>query len=277
MQERALLVLSFLCGQAVFLEWFRDCLGPIAFAYWLFLIWAAIRFGRHGATLVVFMTGVQGRAGAAHHTGLFVTPEDPTGLLNCWCYMVVLSCVGLALALTLHERERVTRELRSSEERLRRYFDLGLIGMAITSVEMNWLEFNEPVCAVLGYSREELAGRTDPSRGPHRGDGDFPPRSLGGHQRLFPGKALPAQGRHHRLLRGPGARHHRAQAGGGKNDENLDRVARNILRNFAEPFPLGEERVYKLRGLDTQEFPETSSRIVYRALASALPLLFSKG
>lgn len=157
-----LLVLSFLCGQAVFLEWFRDSFGRIAFSYWLFLFlaWGAMRFGRHGTTLVILMTAIQALWGAARHTGPFVTEEDPTGLINYWCYMIVLSCVGLTLALSIHERERAANALRVSEERLRRYFDFGLIGMAITSAEKKWLEFNGRVCAMLGYSRDEMARLT---------------------------------------------------------------------------------------------------------------------
>jgi len=48
-------------------------------------------------------------------------------------------------------------ERKKNEQRYRRYFDLGLIGMAITSVDKNWIDFNDTLCNMLGYSREELA------------------------------------------------------------------------------------------------------------------------
>jgi PAS domain S-box-containing protein len=54
------------------------------------------------------------------------------------------------------ERIRVEHALRVSEERFRRYFDLGLIGMAITSPDKGCLEINDELCRVLGYSRGEL-------------------------------------------------------------------------------------------------------------------------
>ncbi|MEZ5357225.1 MAG: PAS domain S-box protein [Candidatus Zixiibacteriota bacterium] len=47
-------------------------------------------------------------------------------------------------------------ELRKSEERFRKYFELGLIGMAIISPEKEWVEFNDKLCEMLGYFREEL-------------------------------------------------------------------------------------------------------------------------
>jgi PAS domain S-box-containing protein len=46
--------------------------------------------------------------------------------------------------------------LRTSEERFRRYFELGLIGMAMTSPAKGILEVNDELCRMLGYERYEL-------------------------------------------------------------------------------------------------------------------------
>jgi PAS domain S-box-containing protein len=46
--------------------------------------------------------------------------------------------------------------LRNSQERINRFFELPLIGMAITSPTKGWLEVNDKLCEMLGYSREEL-------------------------------------------------------------------------------------------------------------------------
>jgi PAS domain S-box-containing protein len=53
-------------------------------------------------------------------------------------------------------RESSEATLRESERRFRRYFELGLIGMAITSPSKGCLEVNQQICEVLGYSRDEL-------------------------------------------------------------------------------------------------------------------------
>jgi PAS domain S-box-containing protein len=52
--------------------------------------------------------------------------------------------------------------LRVSEERFRRYFDLGLIGMAITTPGKGCLEVNDELCRILGYERAELLKKSWP-------------------------------------------------------------------------------------------------------------------
>jgi diguanylate cyclase (GGDEF)-like protein/PAS domain S-box-containing protein len=53
-------------------------------------------------------------------------------------------------------RKAAQAALQASEERFRRYFELGLIGMAITSPSKGMVEVNDRICAILGYEREEL-------------------------------------------------------------------------------------------------------------------------
>src|SRR4051812_43080402 len=51
---------------------------------------------------------------------------------------------------------RAEEQLRKSEERFRRYFELGLIGIAITSPSKGIVEVNDEICKILGYERSEL-------------------------------------------------------------------------------------------------------------------------
>jgi len=53
-------------------------------------------------------------------------------------------------------RQAAQQALRDSEERFRRYFELGLIGMAITSPTKGWIEVNDQICEILGYERGDL-------------------------------------------------------------------------------------------------------------------------
>ncbi|MDC4205262.1 MAG: PAS domain S-box protein [Candidatus Manganitrophus sp.] len=58
------------------------------------------------------------------------------------------------------ERKRAEEALRTSEERFRRYFELGLVGMAMTAPNKGFIEVNDQLCKILGYERGELLQKT---------------------------------------------------------------------------------------------------------------------
>ncbi|MCX6560719.1 MAG: PAS domain S-box protein [Candidatus Aminicenantes bacterium] len=62
----------------------------------------------------------------------------------------------IAVARDVSDRKRAEDQLRQSEARFRSYFELPLIGIAITSPEKGWIEVNDRLTAMLGYSRPEL-------------------------------------------------------------------------------------------------------------------------
>jgi len=49
---------------------------------------------------------------------------------------------------------------KRAEMRFRRYFELPLIGMAITSPDRRFIEVNQELCDMLGYSMDELTGKS---------------------------------------------------------------------------------------------------------------------
>ena len=60
--------------------------------------------------------------------------------------------------INITERKQAVKELRKNEELLRRYYDNTLIGMAIIDVDKRFIQVNETLCDMTGYSREELMG-----------------------------------------------------------------------------------------------------------------------
>jgi diguanylate cyclase (GGDEF)-like protein/PAS domain S-box-containing protein len=66
--------------------------------------------------------------------------------------------VGQALAQkSMHnEQRRIAAQLAESEERFRRVFEEGAVAMAIVDPSYAFIEVNEALCSMLGYSREEL-------------------------------------------------------------------------------------------------------------------------
>lgn len=70
----------------------------------------------------------------------------------------------VSFALDSFDREKLRRQaeanLVSSEHHFRAYFERSMVGMAATSPDRGWLEVNDTLCRILGYSREELLART---------------------------------------------------------------------------------------------------------------------
>jgi PAS domain S-box-containing protein len=58
------------------------------------------------------------------------------------------------------EREQRECMLRESEERFRKVFEEGPLGMSIVSLDHRFVRVNETLCSLLGYSTEELAALT---------------------------------------------------------------------------------------------------------------------
>jgi len=56
-------------------------------------------------------------------------------------------------------QERMTK-LRESENRFRSYFVSAPVGVAVTSPKTGWVDVNEHLCKMLGYTREELIKKT---------------------------------------------------------------------------------------------------------------------
>ncbi|MCC8994651.1 MAG: EAL domain-containing protein [Candidatus Contendobacter sp.] len=50
--------------------------------------------------------------------------------------------------------------MRASEARFRSYFELPLIGIALTGADKRWWEVNDRLCELLGYRRTQLLGMT---------------------------------------------------------------------------------------------------------------------
>ena len=58
------------------------------------------------------------------------------------------------------ERKQAEEAIKTNEERTRLFFERQLVGMAITSPEKGWLQVNDRLCEMLGFSREELVRLT---------------------------------------------------------------------------------------------------------------------
>ena len=71
-----------------------------------------------------------------------------------------LPCQVYTTFQDITERRNAEAARRKSDERLHRHYELGLVGLAVTSPDKGWLEVNERLCQMLGYTRQELMATT---------------------------------------------------------------------------------------------------------------------
>jgi len=65
-----------------------------------------------------------------------------------------------ALQREITERKRAEEVFRESEERFRKIFEEGPVGMAIIGLDYRFVAVNDALCRIVGYSALELAGRS---------------------------------------------------------------------------------------------------------------------
>ncbi len=74
-------------------------------------------------------------------------------------YPLATMMMGNLLASRL-QRETISQSLQENEFLFRSQFDLGNIGIAITSTDQRWLRVNPRLCEILAYTEQELTSLT---------------------------------------------------------------------------------------------------------------------
>lgn len=149
----ALLVLTFLTGQTMFFDWLHQSLGFVAHGHVMFLwvTWAAIRFGMQGVSVVLAMTAMQGLSGILLGKGHFANLEFGNPLLNYGFYMVVLSAVGIMFAAYFNERKQILDELKVAAIAFN-----AQQGILITDANGVILRMNRAFSEITGFSKTDI-------------------------------------------------------------------------------------------------------------------------
>lgn len=136
--------LVLLVGQIIFLGGFQSFFGNSVRGYWIFLFitWAAIRFGRHGVLLIVSIVSAQGLLGMIQGVGLFSDNLAMGGLINFWFYMLALTVVGITLALIFEKNRVAMIKAEERERRLHTIFETEPECVKVIDLKGNLLEMN---------------------------------------------------------------------------------------------------------------------------------------
>ncbi|HEX5757280.1 MAG TPA: MASE1 domain-containing protein, partial [Arenimonas sp.] len=133
-------------------------LAALTYLPFLPLGWAALRFGRHGAVLVLTLLAVFALLGVAQGEGAFASRATERGLLQLWLYLMVLTSVGLSLALVFNEARVAMARLAESEERFRLLADFAPVGIYQTDAEGACTYSNPRWQEISGISAEQTLG-----------------------------------------------------------------------------------------------------------------------
>lgn len=153
----ALFGLAFLAGQTIFLGWFSQTFGHLARPYWtmFFIFWAALRYGRHGALLLVFLLVSQGLLGAALGVGHFSNDIQNSHLVNLQMTIVTGVLSGLVLSQTLHDLMQSRDELKVAAM----VFEVSSEAMLVTDAAKRVIRINPAFTTMTGYSPTEVIGQ----------------------------------------------------------------------------------------------------------------------
>ena len=132
--------------------------GPL---YLIFppLIWAALRFGRAGATLGSVTVASLAVWFTAHRVGPFVRPSPDDSLLLSQSFMGVVHMTALYLAAVMAVRETAERAVRDGEARKGAMLNASLDGVITVDQAGRIIEFNPAAQRTFGYSLDDVRGR----------------------------------------------------------------------------------------------------------------------
>ncbi|MDP3590149.1 MAG: PAS domain S-box protein [Methylobacter sp.] len=155
--EGLLLVgMSFLVGQIVFLDWFREDLSDTPKGYMMFfcVTWVAMRMGTRGVTFVVLMIATQAMIGAHLKIGFFAHEIARANLHNYWFFFLILSVVGMALATYVNEIKQALSALQLKDSAL----NAAANGIVITDANGRIEWANQAFSRITGFSLSDAYG-----------------------------------------------------------------------------------------------------------------------
>jgi PAS domain S-box-containing protein len=140
-----------------------------------FVVWAALRFGGRGASLMTFVVSVVAVWRTVAGGGPFNGITGGGTLFAVGCYLGIVAVTGLLLAAAVtHERETATEELRRRDEQLRVALDAARMGVWFWSATDNTLTWDDTLRRIYGLAPgDRVAGYEDFITRVHSEDREF--------------------------------------------------------------------------------------------------------
>jgi PAS domain S-box-containing protein len=158
--EAAACVLGLVSIDVILMRFPGGGIAATSFIFIPFILWAALRFGVRGASVLNFILSIAIVYGAdvlkngAPPEAMILGGYVPT----LYGYLSICSLVGLIPAIALGERSLLLSQLGESEERFRNLAEAANEGIVISEFG-RILDINDQILRMFGYRREEIIGR----------------------------------------------------------------------------------------------------------------------
>jgi PAS domain S-box-containing protein len=120
------------------------------------LIWGALRFRQRGVTTGTLVVATIAVWATLTGSVPFAEANLTQNVAILQAQISVIAVALLIVAATMSERERAENALRDSEERFRRVFENGPLGMALVDRDFRFIRANKAFSRMLGYTEREL-------------------------------------------------------------------------------------------------------------------------
>ncbi len=154
--------LALLACQFIFMGWLHELVGTYAKAVlmFLFISLAAVRFGKHGVSLIQLMTATFALFGAVHGVGFFAGDIAKSELTGFWIYINTLSIVGMLLGTYIIEHRRAQDATKKTEESLRFMLETSPIAVRIAADNGHQVIFaNNRYARLINATSEQVIGK----------------------------------------------------------------------------------------------------------------------
>lgn len=152
-------VLGVLCV-AVFggAGWVRQGYYPASLALFPLAVWAALRFGLRGATLLTLVLSAAAIAGTVHGFGPFVDDAETASLLRWWLFANVITVTTLVLAASRAERDRAQTQAIRDRDFASAVLDAEGALVAVLDPQWRIQRVNRALEAATGFDADSLKG-----------------------------------------------------------------------------------------------------------------------
>ncbi|MBI3440876.1 MAG: PAS domain S-box protein [Proteobacteria bacterium] len=124
-----------------------------------FIIWAALRFGQRGTTLLTLFISATAIAASVRGYELFTGGTTEENLMLLDIFMMTVAATGLLLGAAIAERQDAQKRLLDSQEHMRLILDSSLDAVISIDAHGRITEWNMRAEIIFGWSAPEVMGK----------------------------------------------------------------------------------------------------------------------